>query len=272
MSLTWARQDDLLYWLFGTGSVVRIGNGPSSYVGVCFTNPGDTGLTSDEANYGGRKQILYVGWDAPSGGQIVSNAFLEPWIVTAPALLRYFLLADGPVVLSTHDYSAPLVADLSVTTNDQIRFPVGGLIVSMTGLLTHTYMHDQLDMFLRDVTPTRPANYYWALSTTAPNPDGTNFTEPSGNNYGRAQTTRDGPFGAVSSGGPVIGESIIKNDNGTIIWPIPTGTWGTVAHWGAFDAPTGGNLLLYGALDAATSIVSAEQPSFELSALTITME
>lgn len=268
MSLVTSLQTALLNRLFGNGPVIRIGNGPSSYVGVCFTNPGDTGLTSDEANYGGRKQILSVGWAAPSSGQITNTAFLSPWITTGTALLQYWLLGDTATVNSTHDFSSQLVSPVSVVVDDQIRFPVGGLIVQVLGLLTYTYANDQLDMFLRNLTPTQPTNYYYALSTTTPSADGTGFTEPVGSGYTRIAKTRGGPFGSAVSGAP----STITNSADQIIWPVPTAPWGTVTYWGAFDALAGGNLLVYGDLDAATAIDTGEQPAFEFSALTLTME
>lgn len=268
MSLITSLQTALLDRLFGSGGVVRIGNGPSSYVGVCFTNPGETGSTSNEANYGGRKQILSGGWSAPSSGQIKNSAFLSPWIATGAATLQYFLLGDTSVVNSTHDFSVPLVSSVAVVAADQVRFPVASLILEFDGLLTDTYAHDQLDMFLRDLTPTQPTDYYYALSTTTPSADGTGFTEPSGGNYGRVQEARGDPFGAAVSGAP----STITNDDGNIVWPLPTASWGTVTYWGAFDAATGGNLLLYGALDTATPVAQAAQPSFETGDLTLTME
>lgn len=270
MSLITAHQTALLDRLFGTGGVVRIGNGADSYVGVCFTNPGDTGVTSDEADYGGRKQILASGWDTPSSGQVSNTAHLSVWIVTGTGTLQYFLLGDTGTVNSTHEFSAPLTASVPVVLDDQVRFGVGTIVVQVNGLLTHTYADDQLDMLLRNLTPTQPTDYYYALSTTTPSADGTGFTEPVGGNYGRVQKTRGGPFGSAVSGSP--GDpSTITNDQ-LFLWPLPTSSWGTVTHWGAFDAPTGGNLLLYGELDAATAVPTAHQPSFEAGDLTLTMQ
>jgi hypothetical protein len=273
MSLIISLQTALLNRLFGSGGVVRIGTGSDSYVGVCISDPGDTGSTVNEADYGGRKQILSSGWGAPSSGQIKNSVLLAPWVVTAgPTLLQHFLLGDTGVVNSTHDFSAPLLSTVLVVPGDQVRFPVDSLVIQVDGLLTHTYGHDQLDMLLRNLTPTQPTNYYWALSTTTPSADGTGFTEPSGNGYGRVGIARGYPFGSAVSGSP----STISNTSGAttalIEWPLPTGAWGTVTHWGAFDAPTGGNLLIYGALDTPTAVPLAAPPSFEYGDLTLTME
>lgn len=267
MSLIQSLQTALLDRLFGTGGVIRIGNGADSYVGVCTSNPGDTGATSDEVDYGGRRQILASEWDAPTSSQTTNNGLMPVWFVPAPTTLRFWLLGDTSTVNSTHDYSRPLSSDTPVVTSDQIRFPVGGLIVSVTGLLTHTYGNDQLDMLLRNLTPTQPTNYYYALSTTTPSADGTNFTEPSGNGYARVELTRGAIFGSAFSGAP----STITN-NQSLIFTYPTGSWGTVTHWGAYDASTGGNLLLYGELDAATGVATGEQPEFTPGNLTLTME
>jgi hypothetical protein len=271
MSLVTSLQDALLNRLFGSGGVVRIGNGADCYVGVCFTNPGDTGSTSNEANYGGRKQILSSEWTAASSGQLSNSGFLSVWIVTGTATLQYFLLGDTSTVNSTHDFSTTLTASVPVVLNDQIRFGLNTIVVQVDGLLTHTYANDQLDMLLRNLSPAPATDYYYALSTTTPSADGTGFTEPVGGNYGRVQKSRGGPFGSAVSGLP--GDpSTITNTNDLILWPLPTASWGTVTYWGAFDAATGGNLLLYGALDAAAAVPTAFQPSFETGDLTLTMQ
>ena len=52
-------------------------------------------------------------------------------------------------------------------------------------------------------------------------------------------------------------------------FPAPTATWGTVSHFGIFDAATAGNLLIWDALTVARPILSGDPaPTFNIDALT----
>jgi hypothetical protein len=48
------------------------------------------------------------------------------------------------------------------------------------------------------------------------------------------------------------------------------GNWGTITHWGLYDAETNGNLLIYGALDASRTINDGDSLTFAAGAIDIT--
>lgn len=86
-------------------------------------------------------------------------------------------------------------------------------------------------------------------------------TEVSGGSYARVQVAAADWTRTASS---------IAN-NATITFPSPTGNWGTVTHFGIFDASTSGNALYYGDLTTSRTINNGDSaPSFAASALTIT--
>ena len=75
---------------------------------------------------------------------------------------------------------------------------------------------------------------YVALYTSAPSDSG-GGTEVSGNNYARVLHSS----WTTASGGAT-------SNSGAITFPTPSGVWGTVTHFGLFDASTSGNLLGWG--------------------------
>ena len=109
-----------------------------------------------------------------------------------------------------------------------------------------TYLQNKLieDLFIGDYV--KPTTYYLGVSTTAPNEDGTGFTEPVGNGYARIPLTRTTDFTRTANG-------TVKNVNDEN-FPISTGDWGNCTHWGIFDASTGGNLLVADLLTHARNI------------------
>jgi len=84
-----------------------------------------------------------------------------------------------------------------------------------------------------------PATWFVALSTTAPNDDGTNFTEPVGGSYARVSKTNNTtnfPLAVTTAG-------VTEKKNGTAItFPNPTADWGTILAVGFFTASSGGTV------------------------------
>ena len=52
--------------------------------------------------------------------------------------------------------------------------------------------------------------------------------------------------------------------------PNTTSGWGTVTHFGIFDASTNGNLLYWGALTASKTVAVGDSVSFGAGALVVT--
>lgn len=267
MSLTTTLQTDLLDRYFGNGSVVRIGLDTVSYLGLCTGDPGEAGSADNEVDFGNRLQLSSTDWNAPSGGDITSQKILSITATSSQAL-THFLLSDINVVASTHDFGAPLVTTVNTSPGDSLRIDNGDIVVNITDLFTDYYSAHVLDMLLRNDSSSPVFVYYYALSTTTPNPNGTGFTEPVGGSYLRIAKTRASPFGSAVSGSP----STIQNSSSEIRWPLATGSWGTVTYWGIFDAASGGNLLCYGPLTSSVSVVAGIQALFAVNDLVITME
>ena len=121
-------------------------------------------------------------------------------------------------------------------------------------LLNHTF---------RLATFTAPTNLYVALFTAAPSDSG-GGTEVSGNAYARVQVTNDNTTWGLTT-------STIANTIAiTFAAPSPS-AWGTVTHYGIFDASSAGNLIDHGALTNARSTAVGVALSFAIGELTFTL-
>jgi hypothetical protein len=124
-----------------------------------------------------------------------------------------------------------------------------------------------LDSVLGDDRSTLfPATIYFALFTTPPNVSGTSYVEPTGNGYARVSKANDNTswLDAVSAE---------KANGGLITFPTCiTNSWGTVTHWGIFDAATVGNCIYFGALTSPLTVSVSATPFFDTGDLIITAE
>ena len=102
-----------------------------------------------------------------------------------------------------------------------------------------------LDHILGTGAYTMPSTVYVGLSTGSFNDDNSG-TELTGNNYAREAIT----FGAAASG--------TASNSAAVEFNAATGSWGTVSHFGLFDASTAGNLLIHGALTASKVIETGD--------------
>lgn len=122
------------------------------------------------------------------------------------------------------------------------------------------YLENKLqDHVLRNVAYTPPTTVYAALYTTDPT-DADTGTEVSGNAYARQAIT----FGASANG--------VSSNTGVVTFPVATGAWGTVTHFGIRDAITGGNLLHSGALSASQSVILNNQIVFNAGQISVTLD
>lgn len=123
-----------------------------------------------------------------------------------------------------------------------------------------------LNHFLTDPAYTPPTTMYLALSTTTPNRDGTNFTEPSSGGYARVSTT-GADWSAATGTAPAV-----KTNTSTKSFPIATSDWSSGAnmvYFGLFDSASVGNLLASGPLTTAKPVLNGDTASFASSALRI---
>jgi hypothetical protein len=118
-----------------------------------------------------------------------------------------------------------------------------------------------LDHTLRGTTYTAPAAVYSALFTAIPS-DAGGGTEVSGNGYSRVEVN---PLDA-NWAAPAGGNGVTSNVS-AITFPTPSASWGTVTHFGIFDAASAGNLLFQGSLGSGKVINSGDTVSFAAGAL-----
>jgi len=102
-----------------------------------------------------------------------------------------------------------------------------------------------LDHILGTTAYTQPTNVYVGLST-ASFADDNSGTELSGSGYARVSAS----FNAASSGS--------ADNSAAIEFSAATGSWGTVSHFGIFDASSAGNLLIHGSFTTAKVIGSGD--------------
>jgi hypothetical protein len=137
------------------------------------------------------------------------------------------------------------------------------------------YLENKLiDHLFRTATFAKPAALYIALFTAAPADLG-GGTEVVGGGYLRANLAPlDTNWKATQGGtsGASAGTGGVTSNAAAITFPTPTGNWGTVTHFGIFDAASAGNLLIWDALTAARTILNGDPaPSFAIDALQITV-
>lgn len=102
---------------------------------------------------------------------------------------------------------------------------------------------------------TPPTTIYLALSTAFFSASGP--TEPVGNAYARASSTNNSTEWPGASGSPLA-----KQNANSVLFPSPTGSWGTIKSAYAMDAASGGNWLYGGDLLAQILVVTGQAPVF----------
>ena len=116
-----------------------------------------------------------------------------------------------------------------------------------------------LEHFTGTASTSSPSAVYLGLSTASLNDDNSG-TELTGNNYSRKAIT----FASASSGS-IASNSAVEFDSAT-------GSWGTVSHWGIWDASSSGNLLFHGAFTASKSIATGDILKVASGSLTISAD
>lgn len=124
--------------------------------------------------------------------------------------------------------------------------------------------NELLDHVFGNAAYSAPASLYIALFTAAPS-DAGGGTEVSGSGYDRVEVTNDATNFPAASGGA-------KSNGQAIAFPMATGSWGTVTHFGIFDADSGGNLLAWGALDTSRAVANLDIVYFPAGELDITLD
>lgn len=136
------------------------------------------------------------------------------------------------------------------------------------------YLENKLvDQIFRGQAFSFPATLHVGLLTSAPS-DAGGGTEVSGGSYARQPVTASlANFAGTQSAGSTTassGSTGATSNNAAITFATPSAGWGTVTHFGIYDAATAGNLLFYGTLTIAKTINQSDTVSFPAGSLSIT--
>lgn len=124
-----------------------------------------------------------------------------------------------------------------------------------------------LDSMLRGVTFPIPAKVYISLHTADPGRTGINEVQTSA---WPSYIRKDAADGATIDTGFTVAVNRNALNAKQILWPVNDGAGNvTVTHWGLWDAPTGGNLLLYGPLTSSRTVQPQDVYVCDVNKLTV---
>jgi hypothetical protein len=128
------------------------------------------------------------------------------------------------------------------------------------------YLEEQfINHLFRSSTFAKPAALWVSLHTADPTDAGTG-TEVSGGSYARVQNDPDDAN--WDDPGSTGGQTANTAD---IVFPDPTGNWGTITWSAIFDAPTGGNMIARAQLGSPKVVSSGDAgPKFPAGSLVYT--
>ena len=119
----------------------------------------------------------------------------------------------------------------------------------MSGLVDTTE-NSILDLLWGGVSFSPPTIWYLGLMTSSPTETGGSVVEPVGSSYARVAVANN----IAQWPAAIAGQ---KQNANAIIFPTATGSgWGTITHYGFFDAAAGGSLRAFSPLDTPR-VVSA---------------
>jgi hypothetical protein len=114
-----------------------------------------------------------------------------------------------------------------------------------------------LNATLANVSYTTPATVYTALYSVAPT-DSTSGTELSGSGYARVSTAF-----SVSSG--------VATNTGNVTFGPASADWVTAVAWSIADASSSGNILYYGPISTAQTVLNGNSLTFGIGNVSVTM-
>ena len=111
---------------------------------------------------------------------------------------------------------------------------------------------------MRNIAYVPVATVYIGLHLNATNDNNTG-TEVTGGSYARTSVSFSAPSGGSTS------------NSATVTFPTSTASWGTVTHFGIYDAIVAGNLLYWGALTTAKTVDNGDLFTLPSGNLTVTL-
>jgi hypothetical protein len=130
------------------------------------------------------------------------------------------------------------------------------------------YLENQLiNHIFRTGSFTKPTVLAVALFTAVSDGEAGTVTEVSGGSYARVSVNPlDANWSAATANNGTT------SNVSTITFPAATADWGTVTHFGIYDAASAGNLLVYAALSPSRNITNGSTPSFAAGQLTVQVD
>lgn len=104
-----------------------------------------------------------------------------------------------------------------------------------------------------------PSTVYLGLFTA--DPADVIASEVTGGSYARKAITFNDPT--------TNGTAMRCSNSAVITFPQATASWGTITHFGIFDALSGGNLLVTGALSASKAVANTDTIEFAAGSITV---
>ena len=136
--------------------------------------------------------------------------------------------------------------------------------------LTNYTQNKIIDWLFRGQVFAPPATLYFALVTTASSA-AANGTEVAGNNYARVAVASSLANWAGTQGAGTTaassGTSGATSNNGVLLWPTPSASWGTIVGVEVWDAATAGNYLMFAPLPVSKYINPQDVVEFLASTL-----
>lgn len=263
----------ILVHLFRTGTLAKPGN---VYATLHTADPGDTGSSEVTGGAYARKAIPTgdANWTAPAnvGGVVQTSnvgavAFATPtadWGYVAYSGLADALTAGNFWTSGVLDGVAQILA-----LDSPPAFAAGALKVGESGLVLSNYAKTALlNHLLRTAALTKPTTWYMSLHGADPGTTGANEVASVGGYERAAAPTGDANWTAPTASG---GVQQITN-LAAIGYPAATLDWGAgpVTHAGFWDAATGGNFWLGGALGISRVVLAGNSGiSFGAGSITI---
>jgi hypothetical protein len=212
-------------------------------------------------------------WSATQGQGIViaSNGSSHTTYNNQAIPMGTVVSAGTAVAIGFYDASSsgnmwmvyPLTTPLELDEDDTPSIAQYAMAFTWQGLTDYA-ANKQIDLVFRGQSFAWPATLYMAGFTVAPTNAGGGTEVGGGSGYARAAidsttdawSATDGPGSTT----PSTGTSGTISNNLPVVHPQPTGNQGTWVAGGAFDAPTGGNLMMWNALAEPRTVTADSEP------------
>lgn len=191
------------------------------YIGLSTANPGATGAGWADPTYTGygRKAISFAAAGTRAIAQTGAVTFDQ--CTVGSSTVSYWGLFDQSTGGNLMAYGA-LQTNKTIVVGNTPSFASGQVQVSFNaGVIFTTIANSILDWLFRAQTLNQPTNVKIGLSTTTPADDGTNITEPNGQNYGQQ---------SFNTWYAATGNPEAALNNGTITMATPSGSWGLCTY------------------------------------------